>query len=318
MKIVVMGTGVMACLFGGRMCEAGHDVWLVSNWKEQIEKISKDGLIVSEKDKEDKLFHPHAIYKADEVVADGKYPDLVLISSKGYQTAKTTINALPAIGSATLVLTLQNGMGNGETIAEKVPEDRVFQGAASVAADMVEYGHVADNTNRNRSPLINIMPFNRQDSDKCQVIEKLFTAMGYSTMVAAAAEKNIWKKLAMNSSGNAIAAISQLANFVYANDMDGFILLSQLCAEVCAVANAKGIPLDYYETRAFIHKTYYNQHHYVSTCQDVHNERATEIDTINGVIVREGKALGIPTPVNETVYHMVRLISNHYAEQWKK
>lgn len=317
MKIVIMGTGVMACLFGGRMCQLGHEVWLISNWKEQVEKIGKDGLLISEKGKENQVFHPGVAYKAEVSVADGVMADLVLISSKGYQTAKTLVNAMPAIGSETLVLTLQNGMGNGDAIAEVIPPDRVFQGAASVAADLETIGHVVDNTNHNRTPLINIMPYNRVDSPKCKVIEELFTAMGYSTWVEAAAEKNIWKKLAINASGNAIAAITQLANCDYNNDMDGFTLISQLCAEVCAVANAKGISLDYNETRAFIHRTYYNQSHYPSTSQDVHNRRMTEIETINGFVFKEGKALGIPTPVNETMLHLVKLITNNYDKQWR-
>ena len=83
------------------------------------------------------------------------------------------------------------------------------------------------------------------------------------------------------------------------------------------MAQAKGIPLDYQETRAYVHATYYNQHHYVSMCQDIHNRRPTEIDAINGTIVREGRALGIPTPVNETLMHLVRLITKHYDDQWR-
>ena len=84
------------------------------------------------------------------------------------------------------------------------------------------------------------------------------------------------------------------------------------------MAKAKGIDADYDDLRSYVHFTLYNQHHYVSMCQDMHNKRPTEIDTINGAIVREGKKLGIPTPVNETLMHLVRLISNHYADQWIK
>lgn len=316
MKIAIMGTGVMACLFGSRMIQAGNEVWMVSGWKEQVEKIGADGLILSENGQEDLLFRPHVTFHAEDVIADGVAPDLVLISSKGYQTARTVKNALPIIGPDTNVLTLQNGLGNGDTIAQSVPAERVFYGAASVAADLVEIGHVKDTTNRNRSPLISITPYSNQDSDACRALGKLFNSMGYSTDASVAAQKYVWKKLAVNSSANAIAAISQLANYVYSNDMDGFILINQVCAEVCAVAAAKGIPLDYQETRAFIHLTLHNQHHHVSMCQDVHNKRLTEIDTINGAVVREGKALGVPTPVNETLMHLVRLISNHYSDQW--
>lgn len=319
MKIVIMGTGAMACLFGGRMMQAGNEVWLVSGWKEQADTIASKGLTLSEKDQEDVILHPHVTLHAEDVVADGgKYPDLVMISSKGYQTGRTIKNALPVVGPETRVLTLQNGMGNADVIASYVPAEHVFFGAASVAADVPALGHVKDTTNRNRSPLISIIPYTRKEDAFCEKLGDLFTSMGYSTEASVAAERFVWKKLSVNCCGNAIAGISQLANYIYSNDQDAFVMMNQVCAEVCAVANAKGIFMDYEETRAFVHFTYYSQHHYVSMCQDIHNKRQTEIDTINGYIVREGKRLGVPTPVNETLMHMVKLISNHYKDQWKE
>ena len=317
MKIAIMGTGTMACLFGGRMIQNGHDVWLVSGWKEQVEKIGADGLILSQEGQEDVVLHPHVTLSAEEVVADGVYPELVMISSKTYQTARTVRNALPLIGEKTRVLTLQNGMGSAEIIAEKVPGSRVFFGAASVAADSHGLGHVKDTTNRNRTPLISIIPMSRQEDPFCAVLESLFTSLGYSTDASVGAEIFVWKKLCLNSCGNALAGITQLSNHIYSNDQDAFILINQICAECCAVAQARGIPLNYDETRAYVHATYYNQRHYVSMCQDIHNRRKTEIDAINGTIVREGRALGIPTPVNETMMHLVRVITNHYEDQWK-
>ncbi len=82
------------------------------------------------------------------------------------------------------------------------------------------------------------------------------------------------------------------------------------------MAGAKGISSDYEELRSYVHFTLYNKNHYTSMCQDVHNRRPTEIDAINGAVVREGKRLGVPTPVNETLTHLIRLIQNHYQERW--
>ena len=318
MKIVIMGTGTMACLFGGRMEQHGHEVWLVTGWRAQAEKIAADGLRLIQKGHEDLLLHPHVTMDAAEAVADGVYPELVMISSKGYQTERTIRNAMSAIGSETRVLTLQNGMGNAEIIARYVPAERVFFGAASLAADAPGLGQIQDTTNFNRSPLVSIVPFTRQEDPFCTQLGELFGSMGYATDAGVAAEKFVWKKLCLNSCGNALAGIAQLSNYVYSNDQDGFILLSRLCAECVAVANACGIELDYDEQRAFTQATYYNQHHYVSMCQDMHYRRPTEIDTINGAIIREGRKHGVPTPVNETMYHLVRLISRHYDDQWKE
>lgn len=315
MKIAIMGTGAMACLFGGRMLLARNDVWLVSGWKEQVETIRENGLTLSQAGEEDISLHPHVTLDAAEAAADG-YPDLVLISSKGYQTERTIKNALPLIGPGTRVLTLQNGMGNADVIAQFVPAECIYFGAASVAADMPALGHVKDTTNRNRTPLISIIPYTRQKDPYCQVLQDLFESLGYSTKASPSAEKFVWKKLCVNSCANALAGISQLANYIFSNDPDGSIIMDQVCNEVCLIAAANGIDLDNAETRAYIHKTLHNQHHHVSMCQDMHNKRPTEIDTINAYVVREGKRLGISTPVNETLMHLVRLISRQYEHQW--
>ena len=306
----------MASLFAARMLQAGHDVWMVSGWKEQLEKIAADGLILSEDGHEDLTVFPHTASAAEEAVTDGVFPNLVMIWSKGYQTERTIKNALPLIAEETLVVTLQNGMGNAEIIAKYVPAKQVFFGSASMASDAEGFGHVKDTTNRNRSPLISVVPFTRQDDGNCAFLADLFNSLGYSTAAGAYAEIYVWKKLCLNACGNALAGISQLANYVYSNDQDGFILISKILAECIAVANANGVPLDFDEMRAFAQATYYNQHHFVSMCQDMHNKRQTEIETINGFIVSEGRRLGISTPVNETLVHLVRLIQRHYADQW--
>ena len=316
MKIAIMGTGTMASLFAARMLQAGHEVWMVSGWKEQVEKIAADGLTLEQDGCEDITFYPHVTLNAADAVTDGVFPELVMISSKGYQTERTVKNALPLIGKESRVLTLQNGMGNAEIIAGYVPVERVFFGAASLASDAKGLGRVKDTTNRNRTPLISIVPFTRKDDAWCSRLAKLFESLGYSTAAGPAAERFVWKKLCLNSCGNALAGLSQLANYVYSNDQDGFILISKIMTECVAVARANGVPLDYDEMRAFAQATYYNQHHFVSMCQDMHNKRQTEIDTINGFIVSEGRRLGVPTPVNETLVHLVRLIQRHYADQW--
>lgn len=318
MKVAIMGTGAMASLFGARMAQQGNEVWLVSGWKENVDTVRATGITVHQKDVEDITVFPHATMQAADVIADGVYPDLVLISCKGMQTAATVQKALPIIGEKTSVLTLQNGLGNAEVIAQYVPADRVYFGNASVASDLVKPGEVKDTTNRNRSPLISLMPFNREMTPRCKEIGDLFQSLGYDTNASLTAEKYVWTKLCVNSCANALAGISLLPNYIYSNDRDGFQIINHVCAEVVAVAKAKGIDADYDDLRSYVHFTLYNQHHYVSMCQDMHNKRPTEIDTINGAIVREGKKLGIPTPVNETLMHLVRLISNHYADQWIK
>lgn len=311
MKIAIMGTGAMACLFGGRLMNQGHEVWLISGWKQHLEKIQKDGLTV-QREADSFQVKPHATQRAADVTEAGGYPDLVLISCKGMETRSTVKKALPIIGPETYVLTLQNGIGNADVIAESVAHDRIVYGSASVAADLIELGHVKDTTNRNRSPLVSMMPFNRVMNARCEEIGQLFTDIGYDTNASLSAEKNIWTKLCVNCCANATGAVTRLPNYIYSNDRYGFQLINKLCAEVVTVAQAKGIDLDYEDMRAYIHLTLHNQHHFISMLQDVHNKRPIEVDTINGAVVREAKKLGIPTPVNETMALVLKVIAGNY------
>lgn len=318
MKISVLGTGAMACLFAGRMAQVGHEVWMVSRWKENVEKIGRDGLRLMERGRPDLVAHPRATLHPEDVTADGVRPELVLVSCKTWQTEETVKYSLGIVGENTCVLSLQNGMGNEEILSRYVKADNVFFGAASVAAEIPEPGTVQDFTNRNRSPLISLMPMNRVMDKRTARIGELFQSLGYDTDASPAAERWIWRKLCINCCANAVSAVAQISNRLLANDRDGFILLSRITGEVCAVANAKSVPEDYEDLRAYIHFTLYNNGHYTSMCRDVHDRRPTEIDAINGAVVREGKRLGIPTPVNETLTHLVRLIENHYGEQLGK
>jgi len=316
MKIAILGTGAMACLFGGRMVQAGHEVWMVSRWRENVEKISRDGICLVEKDRPTLTLWPNATLCPGDVTADGISAELVLVSCKTWQTAETLRYSMDIIGENTCVLSLQNGLGNEKILAQYVNSNNLFFGSASLAAVIAEPGTVKEFTNRNRSPLISLMPMNRLIDERTARIGKLFQSLGYDTDASLNAETWIWTKLCVNCCANAVSAIAQLPNCLYSNDRDGFTLLNQITSEVCDVARAKGVDVNYEELRSFIHFTLYNKSHYTSMCQDVHNQRPTEIDAINGAVVQEGKRLGVPTPVNETLTHLVRLIQNHYEERW--
>lgn len=305
----------MACIFAGRMAGAGHEVWMITRWKEQADKIAKDGLKLMEQGRPDLLVHPRITLRPEDAAADGVSPELVLVACKTWQTEETLKYSLGIVGENTCVLSLQNGLGNEKILARYVDPERVFFGGASVAAEIPEPGTVQDVTNRNRKPLISLMPMSRVVDDRTDRIGGLFQSLGYDTDASLAAESWIWRKLSINCCCNALSAIAQVSNLVLSNDRDGFILLNQITAEVCAVANAAGVPFDYDELRSYIHTTLHNNRHYTSMCRDVHDRRPTEIDSINGAVVREGKRLGVPTPVNEALTRLVRLIENHYGER---
>lgn len=316
MKTAVMGTGAMACLLGGRMIQGGNDVVFVSNWKENIEVLNKKGLcIIDGNTGQEEHISVRACSSADDAlyILGGK-PDVILIMCKGPQTEKTTYNALPLADEGTLFLSLQNGLGNDEIIAAIAGSHRVFYGSASIAALIPEPGAVRDNTNRNRSPLISVLPCDAMMDERLGRISELCSSMGYSVLVGPGAEKNIWNKLAINCCANAISAVTRLQNGVYSENENGQSLIARICEEVAAVGIARGIDTSAEALNAYCRKTFHGQMHLSSTLQDVLHHRPTEIDFISGAIVKEGKKYGIPTPVCETMYELVKCISDNYEK----
>ncbi len=136
-------------------------------------------------------------------------------------------------------------------------------------------------------------------------------------------EEFVWDKLVNNVMYNGVAALLQIANEDSSGHEDGWLLMTELAREVCEVANAKGIKLDYgkyLKDRAG--KQPYDRNrvknfHYVSALFDSYQKRKTEIDFLSGTIVREGKKYGIPTPYNETVWRLVRLMQDTYDYKYK-
>ena len=315
MKITVMGTGAMACLFAARLAGQGHEVWMVSHWKEQLAAISRDGLTLREDGKPDALTWPRVTDRPELVTEDGRDPRLVLVLCKGYQTQRTMQDAVKLLGADTLVLTLQNGLGNAECVARYVPERNVFFGAANVGARVPAPGVVEKTGNYRRWPQISLMPMDRRMDGRGDFIARALEDAGFGTEITLEAEAFQWKKLCVNACGNALAAVTRLRNGDFANDPEGQALMADICREICAVARAKGIPAETEEWTRFVQDTLAPSMHFTSMGQDVVRGRETEIESINGAVAALGRELGIPTPVNETLARLIRLISHHYSQQ---
>lgn len=315
MKVAIMGAGAMGCMFGAKMTLSGQEVWLIDGWKEHVERMRQMGLAM-ERDGVVENIPVNACLEVQEALEQmGEYPGLVIIFCKGVETEAVTKKAIPLIGPKTLVLTLQNGIGNADMIARYVPKEQILFGAASAAAVLNGPGSIRDNTSK-RPNLIDIMPMNGVITEECEAVAEMITKAGMGTTATLETEKFIWTKLSLNCCVNAIATLTRLANVYTSNDPNGFILFNKIVAEVVAVAQAKGIDVEYEQVRSFVHLALHKQNHYPSMLQDARNKRPLEIDTMNGAVVQEGKRLGIPTPVNETLTLLVKLLAGNYEHIW--
>lgn len=316
MKIVIMGAGAMGCMFGAKFVKSGQQVALVDGWKAHVDAINEKGLFVERNGETYNVKIPAMLSAQEARDALGGPADLVMIFCKGMDTERFVQNAMPVVDDSTCFLTLQNGLGNPEIIGRTIPHHRVFFGGASAGSVLLGPGSVRDTTSDRSGALIHIMPLDRVISDKCREVAQVITRAGMCTAAEMYAEQYVWEKLSLNCCVNAPGVITRLCLKDMTNDRDGFILYDMIIREVAAVAQAKGVDVDYEHLRSFVHMAGHKSPHYASMLQDARNKRPLELSTITGAIVTEGKRLGIPTPVNETILHLASMIGNHYDDQW--
>lgn len=316
MKIVIMGSGAMGCMFGAKYKNSGQDVVLVDAWKDHVDAINSNGLSVERNEEVYNVKVPACMNAEEAKEIIGGTADLVMIFCKGMDTEKFVKNSMPVVGDNTAFLTLQNGIGNPEIIGRFIPHDRVFFGGASAGSVLLEPGKIRDTTSDRKGPLIHIMPLDKEINDKCREVAKVITDAGMHTEADLYAEQYVWEKLSLNCCVNAPAVMTRLCLKDMTNDKDGFVLFDYIVGEIAQVAKALGVNTDYESLRSFVHLAGHKSPHYASMLQDARKKRPLELSTITGAIVSEGKKHGIPTPVNETILRLASMISNHYDDQW--
>ena len=302
MEIAIVGAGVLGSIFGGLFLEKGFNVTLIEVLKERVRLIDKEGLWLQWPDGERTHSRISITSKVDEVGAK----DVVMIAVKGYHTRSAIESAMPMIGNDTIVLSVQNGLGNLETIAETVGPKRVVGGITAhsgMPVSMNEVRYIGG-----LGPLLVIGPYDGVSRPGFENMVEQFQAVGLDVHTTSDINSVIWKKLIANVSTNVVAALTGLTGSIAVKHEPSVKIIEALSQELSQVARAKGIdfpelddPLDF-SLKAFA-STKDNR---VSMLQDVEAGRPTEIGTLNEVIVSEGRRFNIPTPYNEAVSWLTR------------
>lgn len=300
MKIAIIGAGAMGSLFGGRLALAGEEVWLLDVWEEHVRTIREQGLTIVTAAKEIPT-RPNATTKIDEI----GQADLVIIFVKSTVTKAAAQTAKRLLGPASVVLTLQNGYGNAETIASVVGADRVIAGTTAQGATLLGPGRIM----HGGSGETHIGELGGGRSERLETIATTFTRAGIPTVGDDNVTALIWGKLIINVGINALTGITGLKNGQLTDYDETKEVLSMAVEEAVAVANAAGVTLPYADpvdkVLAIAVATAENRS---SMLQDLSGGRTTEIDAINGAVVREGFRRGIPTPVNRTLTMLVKTL----------
>jgi 2-dehydropantoate 2-reductase len=302
MEIAIVGAGVLGSIFGGLFGEKGFSVTLIEVLKERVRLIDKEGLWLQWPDGE----RTHARIPVTSKVDEVGVKDVVMVAVKGYHTRSAIESAMPMIGEDTIVLSVQNGLGNLETIAETVGSERVVGGITAhsgMPVSMNEVRYVGG-----LGPLLVIGPYDGVSRQGFKNMVEQFQAVGLDVHTTSDINSVIWKKLIANVSTNVVAALTGLTGGIAVKHEPSVKIIEALSQELAQVARAKGIdfpelddPLDF-SLKAFA-STKDNR---VSMLQDVEAGRPTEIGNLNEVIISEGRRFNIPTPYNEAVSWLTR------------
>ena len=305
MHFLVVGPGAMGCLFAARLKRAGYEVTLLDYLPDRARHINNQGIVVKGVTGE---YTVKVRTVADRISIS---PDFVLICVKSYKTKEAAEKIKPWLNPEAFVVTLQNGVGNLEILEELFSKEKVFGGITAQGSTLLGPGKIK---HAGQGETI-IGPEKNSDSPLEKIVSA-FNMAGFKTRSIKNVVDLIWGKLIINVGINGLSAITRLKNGRL-GEVDGTRRIMEAAVkEAVAVAHAKNIRLPYPDpfTRV-IEVCRDTAENIASMLQDVLKQRMTEIDFINGAIVREGIALGIPTPVNHTLTCLVKTIQETYDEK---
>jgi 2-dehydropantoate 2-reductase len=309
MKIVIIGAGAMGSLYGAKLSAVtDNPVYLLDVWQDQVKEINAQGITVEET-RSPEL----GVYRNLRASSDPNelgQADLALIFVKSTLTGRAVRDNRGIFGEKTMALTLQNGLGNIEAIAEILPRENIIAGTTAQGATLLGPGRIRHG---GKGKTV-IGELDGVSTPRLEAVAELFNRAGLETEISANVEGLIWDKLLVNVGINALTAITGLRNGELPAHGELAELLAAAVAEGARVAHAKGIKLNYPDPAAHTLEvcaaTGENQS---SMLQDILHGRPTEIETINGAILREGTALGIETPVNGVLTRLVKFFEKNIS-----
>jgi len=304
-RIVVLGTGALGCVFAAKL-SARAEVWMLGTWAEGIEAVRRDGIRVHEPGGNTWVARVHAATDPSAVPA----AEFVVLLVKSYQTARAAGWAAQVLGDTDpaagggpgLAVTLQNGLDNGPRLAAAVGEARTAVGVAYVGGVLMGPGEVLHTVQ-----IANYVGAGSAPRTEVDALIGLLNSAGLETHLTDDVETQLWAKAIANAAINPLTALWRVSNGEPLATPDRREILAAITLEAAAVARASGVRLPFADPVAHVESicraTAANRS---SMLQDVERGRRTEIDSINGVIVTEGRRLGVPVPVNEVVWKLVR------------
>jgi len=304
-RICVVGCGAVGSLFAANLAQLDDvEVWAYDLAQEHVDAINARGLRLSGAG--ELVGRVRATANAEEVPAC----DFGIVATKAMHTS-AAVEATAHAFTGGCVASVQNGLGNEEAIAQHV--ERVIRGTTFPAGRVLAAGHVQWDVKGDTT----LGPFEPQPAplEKIERLAEACTRAGMPTSAVPDARGPQWRKVIFNAATNPLGALTRLTHGRVCERPDLRALVSGLVDEGKAVAAAQGIELDDDPERLIDHAARKDvaYDHKASMLQDVEAQRPTEVDYLNGGIVRAGRELGVPTPLNEAVWALVRGLEASWA-----
>jgi 2-dehydropantoate 2-reductase len=299
-KVCVVGAGALGCTIGGTLTEGGTDVWLIDSYKEHVDVMNAIGLRMRDGDTE------RTVKVNARTTCAGIGPaDLVIVLVKSFHTRKAVEDAAPIIGKNTMVMSVQNGLGHEDIIADVVGREHVLAGKTYAGGVFLGPGHVRATT-RGKETIIG--EIDGSLTERVQGVAKEFNRAGLLTTVSDNIMGVIWDKLLVNVATGALSGITRLTYGGLYSIPEVEQCATAAVAEAIAVAQAAGVKLSSDEPREAWVKAAEGlpPEFKASMLQSLENGSVTEVDFINGSVVRLGDKCGVPTPVNQTLVACIK------------
>ncbi len=306
MKLIVMGAGAIGSVLGGFMALAGHRVSLVGR-APHMEAIRNRGLLI------EGIWGEHLVRNLSTFTAAADLQredwDLIIIATKSHDVEMAARQIEPLLSARTLALSIQNGLGNLETVSEVVGPHRALGGRVIFGVETLSPGRVRITVYADKVMLGS--PGEHVEYRRVEEIAQAFTRAGIPAEATGEIETFIWGKVLYNCCLNALSALLEVNYGELLEHDETRQIMSEVIVEIFAVAKKKGVPLGWdapleYQDLLFgrlIPDTY---GHRASMLQDILKGKRTEIDSMNGAVASLGEQLGVSTPVNRLLTRLIK------------
>jgi 2-dehydropantoate 2-reductase len=305
MKICTIGAGAMGSVFGGLLARAGHDVTFVDTWAEHVATINARGLRLDGVKGELEIRA-----KAVAELPRRLDADLAMIWTDANNTRRAAETAAAALAPDGFAITLQNGIGNVETLVDVLGKPRVAAGSSMCSAAMRGPGHASFT----HMAMTSVGEIDGGTSARVELLREALALAGFEARVHPDIMALVWTKFAHNCAVNAICATTGLRVGEVARVPALDRLQDRIIDEILAVTQAKGVRLDDPDFRAHVKEHCWRKYNRPSMLQHIEAGKRTEIDALNARLVEEGRRFGVPIPYNDALACLLKGVEHKRRE----